>query len=144
MDHQNRGDSTQRFLPRITRGNWLSKHKTKLRLLDHQRWWERSSKRKRNTRKTKTQEDGAQCTRRSKLVGEELKMEKKCSKQQGRTRRSSLYSSIDSGGRGAQKNEKPAVWKKGKSNVGTITAKNGRYLWISSETRKELISRPND
>jgi len=46
--------------------------KTKLSILEHQRWWEKSSKRKETLDSTKTRQDEAQCTRTSNVVGEEL------------------------------------------------------------------------
>jgi len=59
-----------------TRGNWLHEHdKMKLSVLEHQTWWERSSK-ERNARNKKDT-----------------------------TRRSSAYSNTKRGGRGAQKKE---------------------------------------
>ena len=176
--------------------------KTKLSVLEHQTWWERSSK-ERNARNKKTRQDEAQRTRTSNVVGEELKRKKR-SKQKDTTRRSSAYSNIKRGGRGAQKKEtletkrhdktkvsilehqtwweKSSKKKKKKEMLETKTTRqdeaqrtrtsnvvgeelktkrrrcpeerkikrfqpswpNGEYIWISSETRKELISRPKD
>ena len=84
--------------------------KKKLSVLEHQTWWERSSKTKRNARNNKTRQEEAQCTRTSNVVGEELKKRKK---------------EIS---RGKEDQTFEPSWP------------NGEYLWISSETRKELIS----
>ena len=105
MDPRNPCDSTQGFSPSRTRGNWLHEHdKTKLSILEHQTWWERSSKernarnqrhdktklsilehqtwwekssKERNTRNKRHEEDEAQRTRTSNLVGEELKTKRR-------------------------------------------------------------------
>jgi len=74
--------------------------KTKLSILEHQTWWERSSKES-NARNKKTRQDEAQYTRTSNVVGEELKRKKR-SKQKDTTRQSSAYSNIKRGGRAAQ------------------------------------------
>ena len=47
--------------------------KTKLSVLKHQTWWERSSKLKETLENNKTEQDEAQYTRTSNVVGEELK-----------------------------------------------------------------------
>jgi len=51
-------------------------YKTKLSVLEHQTWWERSSK-ERNARNKKTRQNEGQYTRTSNVVGEELKKKKK-------------------------------------------------------------------
>jgi len=142
MDPRNPCDSTQGFSPSRTRGTWLHEHhKTKLSILEHQTWWERSSK-ERNARNKMTRQDEAQYTRTSSMVGEELKRKKRL-KQKHMTRRSSAYSNIKRGGRGGQ-NEKKEMSKGKKHQTFEPSWPNGKYLWISSETRKELISRPKD
>ena len=51
MDPRNPCDSTQGFSPSRTRGNWLHEYdKMKLSVLEHQTWWERSSKRKKRSK----------------------------------------------------------------------------------------------
>ena len=72
------------------------------------------------------------------------------------TKQSSAYSNIKRGGRGAQKernarnksdktkNEKKEMSRGRKDQTFQPSWPNGEYLWISSETRKELISRPKD
>ena len=142
MDPRNPCDSTQGFSPSRTRGNWLHEHdKTKLSILEHQTWWEKRST-ERNARNKKTPQDEAQYTRTPNLVGEELKRKKR-SKQNDTTRRCPVYSNTKRGGRGGQ-NEKKEMSRGKEDQTFEPSWPNGEYLWISSETRKELISRPKD
>jgi len=168
MDPRNSCDSTRGFSPSRTRGNWLHRHdKTELSELEHQTWWERSSKRKepletkgtrrrssvysntnaggrgaqkeKNRSKQNTRQDEAQCTRTLTLVGEEVKRKRtarnkihektklsvlehqgwweRSSKRKepletkDTTKRRSVYSNTNAGGRGAQYKKKRAKQK---------------------------------
>jgi len=78
-----------------------TKHdKIKLSILENQRWWERSSKRKETL---ETKDTIRRCSVYSNINagGRGAQNEKKRSKQKDTIRRSSVYSNINAGGRGA-------------------------------------------
>jgi len=91
-----------------------------LSILEHQRWWEKSSKRKETLETTRHNKTGAVYSN-TNAGGRGARNKKKRSKQKDTTRRSSADSNIKRGGRGAQK--EGDVQRKGRSNVGTIMAK---------------------
>jgi len=200
MYPRNPCDSTPGFSPSRTRGNWLHEHdKTKLSILEHQTWWERSSK-ERNARNKTTRQNEAQGTRTSNVVGEELKRKNRAkqkrhdkmklsvlehqtwwersSKERNArnktTRQNEAQRTRTSNVVGEELNKKETLetkttrqneaqrtrtsnvveeeLKKEKNEMSRGTEDqtfepswpNGEYLWISSETRKELISRRKD
>jgi len=78
--------------------------KTKLSVLEHQTWWERSSK-ERNARKQKRHDKTKLSVLKHQTWWERSSKERNARKQKDTTRRSSAYSNIKRGGRGAQKKE---------------------------------------
>jgi len=103
MDPRNPCDSTQGFSPNRTRGNWLHEHdKMKLSVLEHQTWWERSSKRKKRS-KQKRHDKTKLSVLEHQTWWERSSKRKKRSKHNDTTKQSSAYSNIKRGGRGAQK-----------------------------------------
>jgi len=109
--------------------------KTKLSVLEHQTWWERSSKG--NARNNKARQDKAQCTRTSNVEGEELKNEKKYSKQKDTTGGSSVNSNIKRGERGAQiekKRSKQQAMPRRSSEIRCLEEREIKHLYNKGQT----------
>jgi len=132
MDPRNPCDSTQGFSPSRTRGNWLHEHDTmKLSVLEHQTWWERSSKernarkqndtmklsvlehqtwwerssKERNARNNKTQQDGLGILEHQRWWEKSLKR-KETLETTRHNKTGSVYSNTNAGGRGARNEKK--------------------------------------
>jgi len=109
--------------------------KTKLSVLEHQTWWERSSK-ERNARKQQDTTRRSSVYSNTKRGGRRAQNEKKRSKQKDMTKRSSVYSNIKRGGRGAQNKKKETLETKRHDKTKLSVLKHQTWWERSSKTQR--------
>ena len=114
--------------------------KTKLSVLEHQGWWERSSKRK-EPLETKDTTKRRSVYSNTNAGGRGAQYKKKRAKQKTRQDQAQYTQTSTMEGEELKKNE--TCGRKEKSNVWTTRA-TLQHWWIVSETRKEWISWPKD